>query len=192
MTVQGAILCGGKSSRFGSDKALAPLLQNEVPAVVSLYTLMLELHLNPILLCGDKNRYADLGMESVEDIIKNCGPLSGLHAGLCQTHANALLVLPVDMPHITGADLNTLLGAYLKNQRPTFFTVAQNISPFPGIFTKAILPTILQHLQTQHYAMQPLIQNLTSKNTILHNAKNHFSNINSHQDWCKIKEKELL
>ncbi len=192
MTVQGAILCGGRSSRFGSDKALAPLLQNDLPAVVSLHNLLASLQLNPIVLSGNANRYAVCHMEGIDDTFKNCGPLSGLHAGLSQSHAHALLVLTVDMPQITSDDLNILLAAYQKNKWPTFFTVAHNLSPFPAIYTKDMLPQILQNLQTNEHAIQTLIKSLTNKNTIFHNSAEHFSNINTHQDWCDLKTKELL
>lgn len=192
MTLQGAILCGGKSSRFGSDKALAPLVENAVPAVVSLHNLLTKLALQPILLSAEAKRYSTCQMEGIDDIFKNCGPLSGLHAGLSKTQAHALLVLTVDMPQITSDDLNTLVTAYQTNFWPTFFTVKHTLSPFPGIYTKDMLPLILKNLKNNDYAMVPMIKSIANKNTISHNSENHFININTPNDWCELKEKELL
>lgn len=187
MNVQGAILCGGRSSRFGSDKALAPLLQNNVPAVVSLHSLLVALKLNPVLLSDDKNRYASYGLDGVEDIFKNCGPLSGIHSGLSQTEASALLLLTVDMPLIAKSDLQTLLATYHKNKLPSFFTINQQLVPFPGIYTKCMLPQIHDALQNNTFSMQELLNKTKLKNQISHNSAEHFSNINTHQDWCDLK-----
>lgn len=74
-------LAGGKSSRFGSDKALATI--EDVPLVLRVVQ-TLRSHCEPVaVVAGETGKYGTLGLETIADRLPRRGPLGGLHAALC-------------------------------------------------------------------------------------------------------------
>ena len=101
LPVRGYILVGGKSSRFGSDKALLdvdgePLALRIAarmrPAVVS------------VTLVGSPSTYGHLGLRVIPDAVADFGPLGGLLAALEDSGEEWNLIAACDMPLVT-ADL---------------------------------------------------------------------------------------
>jgi molybdopterin-guanine dinucleotide biosynthesis protein A len=99
--ILGAVLAGGRSRRFGSDKALAmlggmTLIEHAIAALAP--------QVDAMLVCG---RSID-GMTSVADRpAPDLGPLGGVNAALCHAAANsfeAVVTIPCDMP-LLPADL---------------------------------------------------------------------------------------
>lgn len=76
----GLVVCGGKSRRMGTDKALEDLAGSRLVdrAVASIGSVADEV----LLATGSGPRYSELGLECVLDEIKDAGPLAGLVAGL--------------------------------------------------------------------------------------------------------------
>lgn len=106
MRVLGAVLAGGRSSRFGSDKAAAlidgrPMLDWVIDALAP--------QVDEVIICG---REAP-GRICVADRPRpDLGPLGGLNAALCHAAANgfdAVLSAPCDTP-LLPADLRAQLG----------------------------------------------------------------------------------
>ncbi len=90
--IVGLVLAGGKSSRMGQDKALLPWKGST-----------LQQHMSDILNRAGVSRVLVSGSgcsdNTLNDIIPDRGPLSGVHAGLQQLkNGDLLLMVPVDMP----------------------------------------------------------------------------------------------
>jgi molybdenum cofactor guanylyltransferase len=107
------LLAGGRSSRFGSDKARAlvegqPLLARTAAA--------LELRANRITVVADvPAKYADLGFRTIADEIQGRGPLGGLVTALADmAEPGWLLLCSCDLLEIRPAWIDRLLVA-----RPT-------------------------------------------------------------------------
>jgi molybdopterin-guanine dinucleotide biosynthesis protein A len=104
------LLCGGKSLRFGSDKALAlvagrPLLDRTLDTARS--------RAGRVLLApGRAPRYADRGVPLVLDPPGSDGPLAGLVAGLRVLDAAYVFLLAVDLPGLTPEALDRLTAAF--------------------------------------------------------------------------------
>lgn len=103
----GAVLAGGRSSRFGSDKAQAlldgrPLLDHAVAA--------LEPYVARIAICGRSDpRWISLADQPAPDL----GPLGGLAAALVHARDHgfdAVLSTGCDMPSLPGAIVESLIG----------------------------------------------------------------------------------
>ena len=104
------ILAGGRSRRMGRPKAFLPvegetLLERAV---------RIARELNPVevLISGRAGHdYSALpGCRVVLDREPDLGPLGGIERGLASSRTPLLLVLAVDLPHITAAFLRRLLG----------------------------------------------------------------------------------
>jgi molybdopterin-guanine dinucleotide biosynthesis protein A len=122
------ILAGGRSRRMGRDKAL--LRWGRRTAIERVARLAKDAGARAILVAG-----ADYGLPFVSDPTPNGGPVGGLlAAAACLAGAERLLVLAVDAPTLTLADLRPLLAAcgpgaiYLGNPLP--MVVALSALPF--------------------------------------------------------------
>lgn len=104
--VTGIILAGGKSSRFGSDKALfeyngKKLIQY---AIATLQPLCGQI----LLSTNEPGKYAFTGLPAVADHFPGCGPVAGIHACLEQSRTEHHLVIGCDLPW-----LNTRLFEFI-------------------------------------------------------------------------------
>ena len=103
------LLTGGKSSRMGRDKAEVefegmPLWRHQIE-------ILKETGADEVLISGRGDAcYDGCGFPIIEDEIKGCGPLSGVHALLGVAEHALVLVLAVDMPMMTRGYLRGLIA----------------------------------------------------------------------------------
>ena len=156
MALTGILLCGGKSLRMGTDKALLELKQ--LPMVT--YPLrILQKWCTEIIISANDSRLDFLGYPIIPDEIKNIGPMGGLHACLMKSTNSRNIILACDMPLITGELLQKMLSVPSKydavvpmiNQRP---------EPLYAIYQKSILPKIEQAIDGKTYSLQKLLSQL--------------------------------
>ncbi len=109
--VTAIVLCGGRSSRMGRDKAAiefagATLLQRTVTAVaeVASEVVLVRAPGQPLPAVT-----ASCPIAVVEDAIEGQGPLHGMATGLAAAHGARCLVVGVDMPFLQPALLRLLL-----------------------------------------------------------------------------------
>jgi molybdopterin-guanine dinucleotide biosynthesis protein A len=108
MDITGIILAGGKSLRFGRNKALEKIAgMTLVERVIT--------HLTPItgrivlITDGDNGRFSEIkSTEAVTDIYPAKGPLGGIYTGLSASNTVANIVVACDMPF-----LNTMLLSHM-------------------------------------------------------------------------------
>lgn len=108
MRLLGAVLAGGQSQRFGSDKALAlldgkPLIEHAIAALVA--------QTDAVIVCGREGGIPDRPSPAL-------GPLGGINAALHEARArgyDAVLTCPCDLP-LLPVDLAELLtgGGYVE------------------------------------------------------------------------------
>lgn len=103
----GYVLVGGRSSRFGSDKALfeidgKPLALHTAEKVRQAA--------GAVTLVGAPARYAHLGLRTIPDPVADFGPLAGIVAALRDCTAARALIVAVDLPGVTVQMLRHLLA----------------------------------------------------------------------------------
>ncbi|MFC4159056.1 molybdenum cofactor guanylyltransferase MobA [Chitinimonas lacunae] len=102
----GLILCGGEGKRMGGiDKGLLPFLGR--PLVAHVLALASSWPLGHLMISANRNRarYALFDLPVLADVRSGfCGPMAGIEAGLLASQAEALLILPCDVPYLP-ADL---------------------------------------------------------------------------------------
>jgi molybdopterin-guanine dinucleotide biosynthesis protein A len=104
--VSGFILAGGKSTRMGTDKAFVDFEGR------TLLVRMLDLARSAtreVHIVGAREKFIVFG-PTVEDIFRDCGPLGGIHAALRASQTDLNLMLAVDMPFVSLAFLQHLIG----------------------------------------------------------------------------------
>jgi molybdenum cofactor guanylyltransferase len=106
--VTGIILAGGKSNRFGTDKALYPYRGKRM---VEYAIEILRPICSDILLSTNKpGDFLFTGLETVTDIYTDCGPLGGIHACLLQSKNEHNVVISCDLPELQTDLFRTLLN----------------------------------------------------------------------------------
>jgi molybdopterin-guanine dinucleotide biosynthesis protein A len=94
--VAGAILAGGASSRFGSNKALACLEGR--PLIEHIALLLSRLFPERLLVTNAPAEYEFLGWPMASDRYQQAGPLAGIETALRTIAAPRALIVGCDMP----------------------------------------------------------------------------------------------
>ena len=156
--VDGLILAGGKSSRFGSDKAsyvfegrrMVDRVASNMRPLVS--DLMISLGSTPIDVENSKLVY---------DEIPGRGALSGIQAGFQHSKSEWILVCPVDMPKVDTAFFEKILGA---RRSATHATIAVDsdgsLHPLCGVFNRSLAPSLEKALGEQRFKVLDWIETL--------------------------------
>ena len=103
---EGYVLVGGRSSRFGSPKALHVL--DGLPMAMRMVEVLAS-RLSVVTLVGDPDLYAELGMPVIADHIPGAGPLGGIVAALQHTSRRWSIVAACDMPQANATIVDELL-----------------------------------------------------------------------------------
>ena len=119
--VTGVILAGGKSSRYGTNKALAKI--NGIPLIENVIRVMRSLFQDLVLITNTPDEYAYLELPMYEDLIKDLGPIGGIYTALNSITNDAGFFVACDMPF-----LNPDLIRHLVGIRADFDVVVPEIS----------------------------------------------------------------
>jgi len=147
--VEGFILAGGKSSRFGSDKALA--IWDGRPLLAYSMTALNDLMLIPRVVCRDPLPYFEWAKAFVTSERPELGPLEGLRVALKSCSEPFALLLSADMPHVRAHHLYPFLaiieelasiGPNASNTAAVFKSADGIRHPFPGLYPRSALPVI--------------------------------------------------
>jgi len=179
---QGIVLAGGKSKRFGEDKACfvwqgKTFLQHAVDALRGL-------GLDVCIVTQAGRQYAVNGACMLWDAVSDQGPLGGLYTACHEISAKTLLVLTCDMPLVSTEVLRELLGAYDGQSDVALFDNADvTFDPFPGIYRTGLKSVVSHLLSQKKFAMQGFLQGIEKKQFIHpRHSPCHFKNINHQQD----------
>lgn len=106
--VAGAVLIGGRSFRFGSNKALFAV--NDKPMARVVADIMSTANIDDVFVVGDSQVTADaLGLSFVADSYPGEGPLGGLISAMRNVSNGILCVLPCDVPRIHAGRIEQLV-----------------------------------------------------------------------------------
>lgn len=157
------LLAGGKSSRFGSDKARAllhgqPLLCRIADALRPIA--------DPVrVIAGTDRRYADLGLVTIADRRPGLGPLAGLETALLhmrEHHGPGWVILcSCDLLDVRPRWIRDLLAARCPHTRAVLF--ADPIpQPLPALYHTDLVPIVQDHLETDRRGMRSFIRALVA------------------------------
>lgn len=110
--VVGAVLCGGQSSRFGSDKALADV--DGRPLGKTVVETLRSGGVDPIVAIGGTAGPA-IGVPTVADLRPGDGPLAGLATALLWAKTGPVMVVPCDLVLIETAHVVAVAEAAATN-----------------------------------------------------------------------------
>jgi len=190
--MQGIVLCGGKSMRMGTDKALLHTtgITWAQSAANKLAQLLLQVSFS--VNEGQYNIYATAFRQTA--IIKDnsslqvYGPLSGLLSVHLQHPLEDIFVLACDMPLMESFVLGELYNLYHTNKNADAYIFTNDNEPEPlcGIYCAKGLAAILK-MQQQNKLPRHSIKFILSQLNVQYvpikeNQKKYFTNFNSPTD----------
>jgi molybdopterin-guanine dinucleotide biosynthesis protein A len=146
--VTGVILAGGKSSRFGSNKALVRV--KGVRLIERTVRVMKAVFQEVLLVTNTPADYAFLELPMVQDLIKGLGPMGGIYTGLESISERAGFFVACDMPF-----LHQGLVRHMVKMREDYDAVVPRmdwmIEPLHALYTKHCLPVIKASIKAREY-----------------------------------------
>ncbi|MBN1904078.1 MAG: molybdenum cofactor guanylyltransferase [Deltaproteobacteria bacterium] len=106
--ITGIVLAGGKSSRFGSNKALARF--NGMPLIERATSVLGRVFKNLMIITNSPLEYSYLKIPLYQDIIKGMGPVGGLYTGLDTLDDGWAFFCACDMPYINEGLVRYMAG----------------------------------------------------------------------------------
>lgn len=163
--IAGLVLAGGRSTRFGSEKAIAPLNDRTLME----WTLdALRPHCGAVAVSarstsGAAGLASRLGLMVLEDAVgAPDGPLAGIAAGLRWASARGaehLATLPCDMPHAP-ADMVPRLAGAQGEAFAAFATTAEGAHPLCAIWSVDLLGALESELARGHPAVRGFLADI--------------------------------
>jgi len=155
------ILCGGKSTRMGYDKAF---LRTEAGLLLTITINCLQTIFSNVVLSTDKSdKFNDISeisdITKVSDIFPEKGPMGAIHASLNYVSTSYIFVIPCDMPVI---NIELILDMY-KNIRYSDIQICKHnggIEPLFGFYKKSCIDTFERHLAESNYKIRKTFEEL--------------------------------
>jgi molybdopterin-guanine dinucleotide biosynthesis protein A len=188
----GIILCGGQSSRMGSDKGL--LVHEAKTWAQTAFDKLSAIHI-PIKFSVNEKQQHDYAKVFTDDalIIDDPaldinGPLLGVLSAHLQHPNDDLFLLACDLPLMETNLLKELFALYQQSKKyeAYIFTNSKEQEPLCGIYTAAALQKIMALQQenklTRHSMKFILSKLIVCEIALLDNQKVYFRNFNAHAD----------
>ena len=155
--VAGVILAGGKSSRFGSNKALA--LHQGAALIQGIARKLAGLFPETLLVTNTPADYGFLGWPMVADHYHNCGPLAGIHAALRTVSQPRAFICGCDMPLIN-PELIRFLCELDGDHDMALPWLDEGPEPLYAVYSKNGLAVIEAHLARKQCKIGTLYEKL--------------------------------
>ncbi len=146
--ITGIILAGGKSARYGKNKALEEI--HGMRLIERVIRVMQSEFEHLIIITNTPHEYDYLQLPMYEDLVKGLGPVGGVYTGLEAMSDESGFIIACDMPF-----LQRSLIRYMVEIREGFDAVVPKvdwkIEPLHAIYAKTCLPAIKGLIDSQDY-----------------------------------------
>lgn len=137
--VTGVILAGGKSSRFGSNKAFA--LMEGTPLIERVLAVLKGIFAENIIITNSPDQYRHLGLAMHEDIVKGAGPLGGIWTALTAIKTPWAFIAACDQPFLNPALIRHML-TLLEGNDAVVPKMDWKIEPLHALLSKNCLAPV--------------------------------------------------
>ncbi len=189
--VTGIILAGGKSTRFGSNKALfhyrgKPMVEHVIEVLRPLCSKLL-------LSTNQAGEYRFTGLECIADCYPDRGPLGGIHACLLQSRTEHNLIAGCDLPELDPR-LYRLLLQYCSGYQVVVPVHRGLKEPLVSYFNKNTISVIQESLKQNDFKVHRVINRLHTLYLRVENADFYsgklFTNVNTQGDAGNLNKNE--
>jgi molybdopterin-guanine dinucleotide biosynthesis protein A len=135
----GAVLAGGRASRFGANKALAEFRGR--PLIAYALDALRPLTSDLFIVAPPEAAYAPLGVPVRSDRHAGAGPLGGIHAALHEAICPVVVCLACDLPFVRTATIAYLLDR-IEGYDAVVPVASAGLEPLHAVYAKSCLPAI--------------------------------------------------
>lgn len=190
----GVILAGGKSSRFGSNKALAML--SGQPMLGHVADIIEPLFSEHILVTNSPEEYSFISWNTTPDIYPGAGPLAGIHAALSKVKSEKIFVVGCDMPFLQPEVISFICNQY-KDSDVVIPETRHGLEPLHALYHKTCLAQISADLQAGQRRLHFFLKQV--KTTVIpwrdiaaiDPQQDSFQNINHQHDLQTSNQKKI-
>jgi molybdopterin-guanine dinucleotide biosynthesis protein A len=174
------ILCGGKSSRMGEDKALLPFSNNKT--LTQYQYERLKPYFKEIYLSSKTNKF-DFDANIIYDNIESeSSPLIALKSIFEKLNSNRVFIITVDTPFVTIESIHKLIiNSDISNITIATTQYEHNLC---GVYNKSCLLLINDMISHNNHKIGTLIKNTSSRKINFYD-ENEFLNLNKFNDYQK-------
>jgi molybdopterin-guanine dinucleotide biosynthesis protein A len=187
----GTVLAGGKSRRFGRNKAVEifegeRLIERQVRTLRALFPEVMIVSNTPEL-------YLDLNVTTVADVVPGRGPLGGIHTGLLFAQGDSIFVTACDMPFLQLPVIRRMVDLF-PGHDVVVPRLGEYLEPLHGIYSPRCLPHIKRMLDREELQVIRFFPSLKvayldeAEIRRLDPAGLSFFNINTPEDMAKAIE----
>ena len=180
----GAILCGGKSIRMGTPKAIIKL-SSGITIIEHVYRALRVICKEVVLVGSPKSIPNSLRhLRCLQDNHRELGPIGGLEALLSSGLDSEYLISSCDLFRVT-SDLFSLL-LHPDVRLPAVLSIQKRIEPLIGRYPTALLPVLRKNIAQGKFAMTNLVKEAHA--TLIPVPREHaraLSNANTPEDLAK-------
>jgi molybdopterin-guanine dinucleotide biosynthesis protein A len=177
-STNGFILAGGQSRRMGRDKAALEWGDG------SLLDHMVQ------LLSTVAGRVRIVGRGELPDRIPGKGPLGGILTALEATETEENLMVAVDLPLLTEAFLREFHTRFLASPRPLLACRVDQTFPLCLGVRKSLRSEVARRLADEDLAIQTFIKETDAEILEGGFSPTMFTNVNTPEDWKRLREKK--
>ncbi len=182
------VLAGGKSSRFGWDKAEMEFSGQRV--LDGLMEILGEFPFQKLAVVSAQGQERDWPepILALQDDQEDLGPMGGIVTALRHL-PGGILVTACDMPLVSGALIEWLLGYYDAHADAVIPRHQGGIEPLLGIYQKSFLPPLEEAIQAGRYALHFILEEANVRFVdVPESFPAEFANVNTPQDYKRIQE----
>lgn len=159
----GVILAGGKSKRMGVNKALLDI--KGMKNIERIKTQLLQVTDKIIVIANTPNVYDFLNVEITEDILKDKGPLAGIHSGLIASSTEWNLFVACDLPFFSPKIANFYIDllkhdARTKDADAIVPYIEGRKNPLVAMYNKRIVPIVESNLKDNKLVIATVLDEL--------------------------------
>ena len=142
------ILAGGKSSRYGKNKAFEKV--NDIPLIEKVITAMGAVFQELIIITNTPHEYSHLRLPLYKDLIEGLGPLGGVFTGLSAISKDAGLFVACDMPSLNGKLLRHMAG-YKDDFDVVVPRISGQVEALHALYRKTCLGAVRRLIDSRQY-----------------------------------------
>lgn len=183
------LVAGGRSTRMGYDKSLLewkgrPLWQVQLEKLIELDPSRL------LVACREEQELHRADHRKIEWMFdalgSDCGPM-GPVLGALEMVQMPLLVLAVDMPHMTAGFLRQTTGL-MPDHAGLFFALDHGPEPLAGVYVPEMLPLLRKAMAAGRFGLQRVIEQAGNEGLAFIQPLSEadaplFANANTPEEW---------
>lgn len=181
------ILAGGRSSRFGTNKAEV-ILPNGKNIMDHMTSLLLAIG-SDVIVSHDPNQNYKTRLKKLADDIPDIGPLGGVLTAFKQVKTPYLLLLPCDMPLLNQDFLESFIQCFDFRSDAGVFGNREHFYPLPGIYSVGCYDPFYRGYENGMLSLKTNVLGLGKVQfiSVPDDCRDLF-NMNTRMDFEKVKE----